>query len=69
MRHLADWTPEQRAELVALVREQAQAQTEGDPELRAMVDWMIKAAGMTPSLEAYRLVFLASAVLLAAEAR
>jgi hypothetical protein len=66
---LGNWTAEQRVELVALVREQAQRQIEGDPELREMVDWMVYAAGMQPSPEAYRLVFLASAVLHAAGGR
>lgn len=67
MTHTSNWTPEQRAELVAIVREQAQAQIEADPELRAMVDWMLEASGIAPSPEAYRLVFLVSAVMHSAE--
>lgn len=63
MRHLGNWTAEQRAELVAIVKTQAQAQIESDPELRAMVDWMIEAVGMEPSSRLYSLVFLVSAVM------
>lgn len=62
MKHI-NWTPEQRAELVATVKEQAQQQIEADPEMRAMVDWMVEASGMQPSAEAYRLVFLVSTVM------
>ncbi len=66
MRSIGNWTPEQRAELVALVREKAQAQIESDAELRELVDWMIEMAGMVPSPEVYRLVFFVSAVMASA---
>lgn len=60
-----NWTPQQREELVRLVNEQAEAQIEGDAEMREMVDWAITACGLAPSPEAYRLVFLISAMLTA----
>jgi hypothetical protein len=67
MRNIGNWTPGQRAELVALVHAQAQAQIEGDAELREMADWMIETAGMAPGPEAYRLVFLVSVVMHSAQ--
>lgn len=57
-----NWTPEQRADLVALVRAKAVEQIEGDTEMREMVDWMIEACGLTPTPELYRLVLLSSIV-------
>jgi hypothetical protein len=56
------WTPEQRAELLRVVSEQALLQIEQDPQLRRMTDWMIESCGLTPSPELYRLVFLTSVV-------
>lgn len=67
--NVGNWTPEQRAELVAVVREQAVRQIECDAELRDAVDWMLDAVGVPRSPEAYRLVFLVSAVLTAGEQR
>lgn len=65
MDRFGNWTPEQRAALVAMVRENAVEQIEGDPELRTMIDWMIAVAGLLPPPAAYRLAFLVSCVLIA----
>lgn len=67
--NFSSWTPELRAQLISVVAEQAQAQIEGDPELRLAVDWMVTSCGLLPSPELYRLVFLTSVVWHVREAR
>lgn len=58
-----NWTAEQRAEMLRTIADQAHRQIERDPELRAVVDWMIEACELEPSVSLYRLVFLASVVM------
>lgn len=56
------WTTAQRDELGRVITGQAKAQIENDPELREMVDWMLAACGLAPSIPLYSLVFLVSVI-------
>lgn len=56
-----NWTPEQRAVLIGTLDARV-ADMKTDAELVAMCDWMIRACGLEPTDQLYRLALLVAII-------